>query len=466
LIDPARDIDEACNYPKQLNISHYRKMYDREGLATRVVDVWPDESWVVRPEVYENEEPEKTDFEEAWDALVKRLNLFSYLEKIDKVSGIGRFGLLFLGFDDGLDLDKPVAGINERGEFDPSVFKKNALAGKSGYSLLYVRPFDESQVEIKSLQTDKTNPRYGKPLMYDVQFGTDGELTDLYVDGVGQGFTTKGTRVHWSRVIHVADNRLNSEIYGRPRLQILFNRLFDTKKIAGGSGEMFWKGGFPGYSYEMDANARPLTDTKRKALRDEIDALTTGLKRYSLIQGVTAKSLTPQVADPSKHLEAQLKLIAISMTIPHRVLAGSEQGKLASTEDTKRWNGRVAKRENSYLTPDLIRPFVERLMTVGALPAVEDFEVVWPDLNAPSDKDKTEVLKGQTDALAKYVSGGVEEVVPRREFLTMFMGLSVDEVDQIMDAAEEQERELELAEQELDDMMEEDEGLEDDEDAR
>ena len=56
--------------------------------------------------------------------------------------------------------------------------------------------------------------------------------------------------VHWTRILHVADNRKTSEIFGMPRLHVVYNNVLEIKKITGSSGEMFYKGAYPGYAIE------------------------------------------------------------------------------------------------------------------------------------------------------------------------------------------------------------------------
>ena len=65
LIDPRRDIDQECGYPKELTTQQYRIMYDREGVASRVVSFFPEECWDQDPEVFETEDPNETAFETA-----------------------------------------------------------------------------------------------------------------------------------------------------------------------------------------------------------------------------------------------------------------------------------------------------------------------------------------------------------------------------------------------------------------
>lgn len=440
LIDSRRDIDQECGYPKKLTTQHYKLMYDREGIASRSVRILPEESWAQDPEVYETEDPSETAFEKAWKDLDDQKHLLSYLSKIDELSGVGQFGVLLLGLDDGLDLDQPVEGIDERGEKTGNVKRQ----------LMFLRPFDESLVVVKALETDSSNPRFGLPLFYSVTF--DSVAKSRTDTGEISATGSQEQRVHWSRVLHVADNRESSEVYGVPRMQRLFNRLYDIRKIAGGSGEMFWKGGFPGYSFEMDSNAKPLTTTQKKRLRDELAAYADGLQRYLTLQGVSAKSLSSQVEDPRAHLEVQLDLIAISLGIPKRVFLGSEQAQLASSQDAQNWGRRVTRRRDKYVTPYIIRPFVDRLIAFGVLPEPVEYCVDWPDVDSPSEQDQATVLKTRTEAMAKYVGGNVDMLIPPEVYLSMIADFSTEEVEQIMEAVREREAEMELEEEEVEEV--------------
>jgi hypothetical protein len=117
---PGRDLDTECGYPTNPTIVDYRNYYQREGIATRVVNVYPDECWSALPEVYEtDDEKELPPFEQGWNALIDRLNPLPYLHRVDEVSGIGRCGILVIGVRDGQDPSKPVQGLNEDG--NPSV---------------------------------------------------------------------------------------------------------------------------------------------------------------------------------------------------------------------------------------------------------------------------------------------------------------------------------------------------------
>ena len=327
-----RNIDAECGYPTSLTIDNYKVFYERLGPAKRIVTIFPEESWSVSPIIYETEKSDETEFEKRWNMLVKKRRCLHFLQRIDILSGIGRYGVLLLGINDGLELDKPVNGIN---------LKTGEGTGSNKYELLYLRPFSESSLTIQEVETDNSSPRYGQPIMYSIR------MQNISKGSLGD--TEKTINVHWTRVIHVADNREDSEVYGVPRMRDVFNQLLDIKKVLGSSAEMFWQGAFPGLSLEVTPNALGAVIDK-ESLRKEIKNYMDGLQRYLAVENLSAKSLAPQVADPTSHVMIQLKTIAISKGIPYRILFGSEEAKLASEKDSDAWDKRITRRQNEYVT--------------------------------------------------------------------------------------------------------------------
>jgi hypothetical protein len=422
LLDPRRDLDLECGYPTALTTSDYYQLWKRGDIAARVVSVIPEETWSDDPDVYETEDAEETEFEKAWMELNKRLSIFSYLLRADVLSGIGRFGVVLIGLDDGAALNEPIEGMAE----------EEGQTSAQERQLLFLRPLDESLVTVKALETDLTNPRYGQPTSYQIQFA----------DTALENSSSKAAEVHWSRIIHIADNRTNSEIYGQPRMERVFNRLLDLRKIAGGSGEMFWKGGFPGYSLETAAgDGENDVELDVEATKAQMTAYMDGLQRYIATVGLQVKSLSVEIADPGPHIDVQLKLVASALGVPWRVFIGSEAAQLASEQDTKTWNRRLARRRQNYVNPFIVRPFVERLIAVGVLPPLAEENslcVDWPDLNSPADLEKAQVSATKTEALSKYVQAGIDTLIPPFLYLTLVLGMEDEEAQAVVDAAEEQ----------------------------
>jgi len=414
--DPRKDINAECGYPYIPTVFMYRQWYDREGIATRVVNVYPDECWSVHPELYEDESTNTTPFEAAWQQLLDTpgLNPWHYLHRADGLSGIGAFGVLLLGIDDGGDLSDPVPGIDMKtGEKLPN-YKKE-------HKLLYMRTFDQTLVMIHSYETDPHCPRYGQPNYYTIKF-TDPLLLAASVQPSLQDYTSK--LVHWTRLVHLADNRMSSEVFGVPRMQSVLNRLFDLRKILGGSGEMFWRGSMPGWAFETPPELGTDVEMDDASIKDQMEAMQNGLQRYIAVTGMKVRSMAPQVSPPTHHVEEQLRAVCTSLAVPLRIFQGSESGHLASQQDAETWNRRLKRRQQDYLNPCVIAPFVQRLVACGVLPKPKKFFVNWNDLAAVSDEQKADISLKKSQALFQYVSGKCETALPLREFFILVMGMT------------------------------------------
>ena len=438
-LNPGKDINTECGYPPSITKQNYRDLYDRMGLASRIVNIFPEESWSLLPEINENEDEKESEFEKQWKEMQAEKNIYQVLKRVDVLSGIGRYGLLLIGIDDGKALNEAVDGIN------PVTGETTEGEGTKERKLLYLKPFDESVVNIVKREGDAKSPRYGLPVKYSIQF-------ENVKDGTTGG---ESKEVHWTRVLHVTDNRISSDIVGEPRMKKVYNRLLDIRKVLGGSGEMFWKGGFPGLAITVDPTAT-ISTTQQDDIKTELSNYSKSLQRYLSLVGVDVKTLDSQVADPRGHLECQIDFICAALGIPKRIFVGSERGELASSQDAKAWNKRIGHRQEFYLTPLLIREFIDRLIALHVLPVVEYYVVKWPDLNAPSDSEIAEVAGKQTEAMSKYVAGSVDHLIPPREFLTLVMKYSDEQVDAIEkasdsysgDAIDEKEAEMALREAE------------------
>jgi hypothetical protein len=441
LLDERRDHDAECGYKRvsELSLEDYQTMYDKEGIAQRVVGVLPNESWKAQPAIYEDEDPDTTtDFESAWYDLSKRLlgdeswfddeegnPIWEYLHRIDVLSGIGYYGIVLLGVNDGKNLDEPL---------EPS----------DNNELTFMRVFTNQLAHIAAFEMDQTNPRFGKPKSYNIQFADPSRVSDIsaFEPAIAKN-------VHWTRVLHIADTRESSEIFAVPRMRPVYNRLQDLRKLYGGSAEMYWLGAFPGLSFETHPQLGaefPDLSGVRDAVMDYKD----GLQRYLAIEGVTVKSIAPQVVDPTPQINAILEAICIKLGVPKRVFMGSERGELASTQDKDTWNERLSHRQQMYITPRIIVPFIDRLIAMKILPEPADgYRLRWPDLNAMDPKTESEVALRKTEAIVKYVSGGADQLIPPPLFLTRILGVDESEAEEMIEAAEQYMVEKEPTTEEL-----------------
>lgn len=405
----SRDIYEALGYPKTLIYEDYYAQFSRQDIAKAVITRPVKATWKGNFQIIETDDDEETEFEKQWKALYKSLRLKSAFKRLDTLSCLGEYGVLFLGFDDA-ETNADLAKEAERAE-----------------KLLYVKPLGQGSAEILEKENDATNPRYGLPKFYQLEIGGEKERSLV---------------VHHSRVIHVAGELLESECYGIPALQDVFNRLKDLEKIVGGSAEMFWRGGRPGYHGKVAPDAQ-LTEETEEALKEQLAEYEHNLRRFLVTEGIDIEALTAQIADPRPAVEVQLQMISAATGIPKRILVGSERGELASTQDDLAWREMIQERRGEVAESQIIRPFVDKLIQVGVLPEVENYTIQWDSLFSVSEKDQAEVGKIKSETLKNYVSTPTaEDIVPTQSFYRIFLGLNDEEIELI-----EEEKEAQMEEE-------------------
>jgi len=404
-----RNLYEALGYKKAPSFEDYYAVYKRQDIAKRVVSAPVNGVWRLKPNIIENKD-EETKFEKAWAAFVKSKNPYHYLARADRISGIGQYGVLLIGFDD----------VKKQGDAEQAV--------TTAKDVLYLRPYMQKNVDIQSWETDTNDPRFGMPKTYKLQTTVQGTDTS----------ESKSISVHWSRVIHIAEGLEENDIVGTPRLECVLNRLQDVEMVSGGSAEMFWRGAFPGYAFVADSE-HTIKPQAKKDLETEIEKYVHNLSRYMRLKGMTVQDLSAQVADPSNHFEILISLISAATGIPKRILMGSERGELASSQDKDNWAEQIEDRRLDYVEPMILRPFIDRMVLTGVLPGhgEDGYTVEWQDLFALSEAEQATVSKTKAEALATYSnSPNASMIIPHDFFLSKFLGISAEEIGQIDDMRE------------------------------
>lgn len=394
-----RDYYSILGYPEEPTIADYRGKFERDGLAAIIVEFPAAETWRDKPTIRDGEDKDAKDdtqFTRAWRDLAERLRVYHYCRRVDTLTGLGQYGCLLIGTAGSTELSQPV----ER------------LSGPQ--DVLYLRPYSQEAVTIKELETDPGNARFGLPSLYTVKM--------LDVAGGGQDMrATAAHDVHWSRVIHVAEGLLENEIYGRPRLQRVYNLLDDLLKVIGGSAEATWLLMRKGFVLNIDGESS-LTPDEQTAIEEQFAEYMHGLRRMIQTRNMEVSDLGSEVVNPSAIFEAIVALISAATRIPQRILLGSERGELASSQDAGNWAGHIASRRLNFAEPVILRPLIDRLVQWGAIPKPDAgrYSVGWEPLFEQSDADKANIMQTVADALHKASQAmGVAPMTPeefRREY--------------------------------------------------
>jgi len=399
----SRDFYQVFGYERQLTIDHLAGVYYRDGLARRIISCWPAATWSDVPRIADEEgdSAEKGEsysrFAEQWSTLCKDLKLLSVLERADRLSGVGQYGVLVMGFSDGKPLDQPLNGYAK---------------------LMYVSPYSHMSARIIEWERNTKSPRFGLPIMYQI---TQNEMTT-----VGDTLHAPAFRVHYSRVMHIAEHLEENEVYGTPRLMPVFNRLQDLEKVLGGSAETFWLTANRGVAYWLDKEA-DLDAEELKAFKGELEDFGHQLRRTILGRGMTAQPMGSDVPDPQPNIDMLLSVIAGATGIPKRMLIGNEQGQLASTQDDSNWSSRVDERRRNFALPRMLLPFIQKMIDTGNLPRPRGkWTAEWPKTDL-GEQAQADILTKRTGALVAYANSPTASlVVPMQEFRRDFLHIDAE----------------------------------------
>lgn len=385
-----RDLYKVLGFPKTLEFDNYLQLYERHDIAGRLVDLPAEDTWRKPPTVSEDGNMQ-TAFTEAWRYLVNKRQVFAKLSTADRLSGVGRFGILLMGVRDGKNLSEEIT--------------EGAVKGPK--AILYLRPFHEGSVEIVEWEQDTQNERYNLPLIYSVEIQEDSTQN-----------------VHWTRVLHLAEEKGSNEAYGQPRLKRAYNQFLNKMKIGGGVAEAIWYAMRPGMVVSEREGYDPSGLMDDDAFMQEVKRYMHDPARILRLVGAEAKEIAPPtMLDPSGAAEVMLGYIAASQAIPKRVLIGSSHGELAAAkEDLRQWYAHIGYRQKNYAEPEILRPFIDKLIWMGALPepagGVTSYDIgqrspegdwMWPALHQLDDLElaqvreaKARAAKNLSDPMAAY----------------------------------------------------------------
>lgn len=381
-----RDINAILGYPETITVSDYRLMYDRGGIAGRVVDALPKATWRGGVELIEKENSStRTRFELEVEELFLALDVISELEAVDILSQLSTYACLLLGTAEKGNLATPLP------------VSSNGLK-----SLIYLQPYlggggpdsnvrttatlqtvtHDVDITIQDLDLNPASPRYGQPLMYRLVKATD---------------KADAQDVHWSRVIHVAERTLGNKIYSAPALERVWNNLLDLQKVSGGGSEAFFQRANQGRLWTIDKETKGLQPEDLESFRDQIDKFQHNITRDVRAKGVDVKTLGSDTANFSSPQDAIITLIAGTSTIPKRILTGSEMGELASSEDRDNWRDQVNGRRNRYAAPRLLRRLVNRLIDFQYLTKPASYNERWGAVMNMTEEEKRVKAKSWAD---------------------------------------------------------------------
>lgn len=395
MFEGARDLYKAFGYNRAPRTESFLFKYLRQDIAKRIIDAPVRATWGDPPVI--DADPE---FLAAWQNLLARQRVWHKIMSLDKLVGLGAYGIMVIGFDDGGKLDSPLTA--------PSPNKPR--------NVLYLQPYMQRSCRIISVDTNPNSARFGLPTMYRIdprKLDIAQSMADTSAQIISPTASQQAFNVHFSRVLHVADNTLENDVFGSSRLECVYNLLDDLLKVVGGSAETFWMTANRGLQVDVDKEMNLEKDDAAN-LQAEMDEFQHNLRRIVRTRGVKINNIGSDMADPSANVKAIISLISAACGIPQRVLLGSELGELASQQDRANWAVRVSERQEDYAEPVILIPLILMLVAAGVLPVPKSLKITWPEAFklSPLERAQTSAQMARSAAnLQKMLSdpiGGVQ----------------------------------------------------------
>ncbi len=351
-----RDLYKVFGWDREPTYRNFLDMYRRNGIAKRVVNAPADALWSDPPVITADKA-----FQTAWDELLRNQKVFYNLNRLDKLAGLGKYAVLLVGFNDGARLELPVTN-------------------KSGLKVLYLQPYAEVSAKVDRYDLNPSSARFGLPETYILYPGSDSDKLPGVTTLLSTANGLPSFKVHWTRVLHIAENALETPILGRPRVESAYNALCDLQKVTGSSAETYWLAGNRGLHVDVDKEM-DLDPEDEDALEEELKEYQHEQRRTIRTRGVDIKEIgsSSGVADPRPAFQTMLNEIAADTGMPQRMIVGTEAGSLASQQDRASWALRVSERISNFGEPVVLLPFVRLLIDSGVLPEPKQFQVDWPD---------------------------------------------------------------------------------------
>jgi len=406
-----RDLYAVLGYDRTPDAEDYLAVYLRNHIARRIVEAPVRASWSERPTITDDASDDttpdaeaETEFERAVEYLFDEHRLLHYLKRADTATRIGEYGLLFFGL-----ASSETVGLADDATSDnySSVLDTKGASGPD--DLAYMATFTQGRVTDLDENDDPASVRYGMPETYDLEFETSN--------------TSSTETVHHSRAIHITEDVLENEVYGRPALEAVLNRLEDLEKVIGGSAEMFYRGADRKFQLNYTGEGSP---QDADDLKEQADDMVHGLRNTLQTSNVDLNEIEGQEVDPTGVVEQILKLIAGETGIPLRMLTGSERGELASSQDRATFYERITSRQNQHCEPSILRPVLDRLIDLGILPEPDGdgYSVEWPEQFELTELEQADLMAKKAKSLKQATNGRPLQVVSEAEIREQFLDMS------------------------------------------
>lgn len=389
---------EECGYPENITPEMFRRMYERNAVASAGIDRTIDKCWEEFPLILEKGEDDKAT--SAWETSLSDVigKAWPVIKHADRLNAINQYSVIIIQVADGKRWSE---------ELDTTKLKRTKGAGIVRYI-----PAWQEQIKPSEWDNDETSINYGQPTMW--------EYNEQQVDGFdGDGKPSRSVSIHPSRIIVLAEGSLDGSIYsGVPLNRAGFNNLIDMAKISGASAEGLKKNSarqihtnysgdgvtVQGLAQQMGVQPEELADM----LNEDIAALNSGIDAAMITMGADVQVLSTTMPDPDPAWTIACNSYCASIKKPFTIIVGQQTGRLASDED-KFDHAMTAQQRRTTWCDSVIRQIVDWYIKNGVIDAApaKGYYIKWSDLLAPSESDKADLMGKLATANKSFIDSGM-----------------------------------------------------------
>jgi hypothetical protein len=399
--DGKRNFNQLFGYGEHLTYTDYYLMYRRGGIAKAVVEKLPKSCWRDIPTLKVGEKDVlKSELEE-----LKNNGFFDALERADILNRIGNFSVLVMGMPDSEELEKPLGS-----------------ASTGNFEAMYFHPYGYNGIEILKKDNDPASSRFGLPELYQVQ-------TIAINTCETKDINPQSYKVHWSRILHLAEGALESTIEGCSALEAPWNAITDSSKISGSAAESFYRNSRQKMALEANENAQfDMGEEALKKLKENVEGWQDGFEDTLRLSGMKANMLQPQIASPRDAFDVSIEIVSGTTGIPVRILTTKSGGSVTGQEDKGSWNALIKDRQESVCTLWLMIA-LKRMHEVGLLVLPKNVKISWPPLSAVTEREASEITEKKAIAFEKTINALSQLVASDVDVKSVFAAIGLEGIE-------------------------------------
>lgn len=393
-------------YNKTISLGLLHHLYERGGIATRIISAYPDYCWATPPRVTSDETTlDESRVERRLKVLDNRFDVLSQLKLADTYSRVNGWSVIYIS----------IIGDDPREPLDPNRVYTMAEIGA-------IETLSYKDVSIASYYNDVTDHRYGAPKEYRLRRFSNGSSRQTQT--FGSNVIYSHLTIHESRVIRVYNPNFGDKIHGTPMLTPIVNDLYDKTKISSATAVNIFSSkailhvGTKGFS-----NLRSL----KKSITDSIGDLNGSRSRvFTTNNDARATFLNSEVTDPTNILTTIVRWLGASVGIPLKILLAYDDTS-NSTNDVL-WGTQVNSVRRDFCNNMIIKPFLRKLNDMGILNSV-GFNITWKTNDYIDAMSESEIAKNIAVAISTIAnSAGANQFVTRRQ-VNKILGIEYLETD-------------------------------------